>query len=222
MLETVDEAPDAEQAQQAKPRRSVSVRRGGRPTRTIFNIRAQQRQRDLLIRVRDQDGSYLAGACFGLIPNGETAPSAEVRDNRGDDENSADGRILLTSIRAGRYTLTQTTAPTGYSTAADQSVRIAAGSVREVAVTNQAEPERTATSTSRRLTARGTRCLGPATRSCEATRRSKPATMMTTESPGSPVFHPAATSCARSSHQRVATPQRAPRPRVSTPVSRRR
>ena len=146
VLETVDEAPDAEQAQQAKPRRSVSVRRGGRPTRTIFNIRAQQRQRgDLLIRVRDQDGSYLAGACFGLIPNGETAPSAEVCDNRGDDENSADGRILLTSIRAGRYTLTQTTAPTGYSTAADQSVRIAAGSVREVAVTNQAEPERTAT-----------------------------------------------------------------------------
>ncbi len=146
VLETAVEAPDAEQAQQAKPRRSVSVRRGGRPTRTIFNIRAQQRQRgDLLIRVRDQDGSYLAGACFGLIPNGETAPSAEVCDNRGDDENSADGRILLTSIRAGRYTLTQTTAPTGYSTAADQSVRIAAGSVREVAVTNQAEPERTAT-----------------------------------------------------------------------------
>ena len=145
VLETVVEAPDVEQAQQAKPRRSVSVRRGGRPTRTIFNIRAQQRQRgDLLIRVRDQDGSYLAGACFGLIPNGETAPSAEVCDNRGDDENSADGRILLTGIRAGRYTLTQTTAPTGYSTAADQSVRIAAGSVREVAVTNQAEPERTA------------------------------------------------------------------------------
>ena len=123
------------------------MRRGGRPTRTIFNIRAQQRQRgDLLIRVRDQDGTYLTGACFGLIPNGETAPSAEVCDNRGGDENSADGRILLTGIRAGRYTLTQTTAPSGYSTATDQSVRIAAGSVREVAVTNQPEPERTATS----------------------------------------------------------------------------
>ncbi len=146
VLETAVEDADVEQAQQAKPRRSVSVRRGGRPTRTIFNIRAQQRQRgDLLIRVRDQDGSYLTGACFGLIPNGETAPSAEVCDNRGDDENSADGRILLTGIRAGRYTLTQTTAPSGYSTAADQSVRIAAGSVREVAVTNQPEPERTAT-----------------------------------------------------------------------------
>ena len=129
-------------------------------------------------------------------------------DNRGDDENSADGRILLTSIRAGRYTLTQTTAPTGYSTAADQSVRIAAGSVREVAVTNQAEPERTANLDVETTDGEGTRCLGPATRSCEATRRSKPATTMTTESPGSPVFHPAATSCARSSHQRVATPQR--------------
>ena len=80
-----------------------------------------------------------------MIPNGETAPSTEVCDNRRGDENSADGRILLTGIRAGRYTLTQTTAPAGYSTAADQSVRIAAGSVREVAVTNQPEPERTAT-----------------------------------------------------------------------------
>jgi uncharacterized surface anchored protein len=145
VLETTIEVPDAEQAQQAKPRRSVSVRRGGRPTRTIFNLRAQQRQRgDLLIRVRDEDGSYLADACFGLTLDGETAPSAEVCDNRGGDENSADGRILLTSVRAGRYTLTQTTAPTGYATAADQSVRIAAGSVREVAITNQAEPERTA------------------------------------------------------------------------------
>ena len=146
VLETDVADADVEQAQQAKQRRSVSVRRGGRPTRAIFNIRAQQRQRgDLLIRVRDQDGSYLTGACFGLIPDGETAPSAEVCDNRGDDENSADGRILLTGIRAGRYTLTQTTAPSGYSTAADQSVRIAAGSVREVAVTNQPEPEQTAT-----------------------------------------------------------------------------
>jgi hypothetical protein len=146
VLETTVEAADVEQAQQAKPRRSVSVRRGGRPTRTIFNIRAQRRQRgDLLIRVRDQDGDYLAGACFGLIPNGETAPSNEVCDNQSGDENSADGRILITGIRAGRYTLTQTTAPTGYSTAADQSVRIAAGSVREVAVSNQAVPEQTAT-----------------------------------------------------------------------------
>ncbi|MDF3040875.1 MAG: LPXTG-motif cell wall anchor domain protein, partial [Thermomicrobiales bacterium] len=145
VLETAVDDADVEQAQQAKPRRSVSVRRGGRPTRTIFNIRAQQRQRgDLLIRVRDRDGDYLAGACFGLIPDGETAPAADMCDNRGGDENSADGRILLTGIRAGRYTLTQTTSPTGYSTAADQSVRIVAGSVREVAVANQAEPERTA------------------------------------------------------------------------------
>jgi uncharacterized surface anchored protein len=145
VLETEVAAPDVEQAQQAKPRRSVSVRRGGRPTRTIFNIRARQRLRgDLLIRVREQDGGYLAGSCFALVPNGETAPSAEVCDNRSDDENSADGRILLTDIRAGRYTLTQSTAPTGYSTAADQSVRITVGSVREVAVSNQAEPERTA------------------------------------------------------------------------------
>ena len=84
VLETAVADADVEQAQQAKPRRSVSVRRGGRPTRTIFNIRAQQQQRgDILIRVRDEDGSYLEGACFALIPDGETAPSAEVCDNRG-------------------------------------------------------------------------------------------------------------------------------------------
>ncbi|HEX2291306.1 MAG TPA: SpaA isopeptide-forming pilin-related protein, partial [Pseudonocardiaceae bacterium] len=146
VLELAVEDADVEQAQQAKPRRSVSVRRGDRPTRAIFNVRAQQRQRgDLLIRVRNQDGNYLEGACFALIPDGDTAPSAEVCDNRGEDQNSADGRILMTNNRAGRYTLTQTTAPTGYSTAADQALRIAAGSVREVAVTNEPEPERTAT-----------------------------------------------------------------------------
>ncbi len=146
ILETTVDDPDVEEAQQAKPRRSVSVRRGGRPTRAIFNVRAQQRQRgDLLIRVRDEDGSYLAGACFRLTGEGETAPLDEVCDNQGGDENTADGRILLTDIRAGRYTLTQSTAPNGYTLAADQSFRIAAGSVREVAVTNQAVPEQTAT-----------------------------------------------------------------------------
>ena len=161
VLETVDEAPDAEQAQQAKPRRSVSVRRGGRPTRTIFNIRAQQRQRgDLLIRVRDQDGSYLEGACFGLIPNGETAPSAEVCDNRGDDENSADGRILLASIRAGRYTLTRRPLPP-----VTRQPRISRSASRRAPCARSRSPTRPnrsapQTSTSRRLTARGTRCPG--------------------------------------------------------------
>ena len=37
--------PDVEQAQQARPRRSVSVRRGDRPTRAEFSVRAQQNQR---------------------------------------------------------------------------------------------------------------------------------------------------------------------------------
>ena len=161
VLETTVDDPEAEEAQQAKPHRSVSVRRGGRETRTIFNVRAQQRQRgDLLIRVRDQDGSYLAGACFGLIENGATAPSAEVCDNGGGDENTADGRILLTGIRSGRYTLTQSAAPSGYSPAADQSVRIAAGSVREVAFTNQAVPEQTATLDVETVDSEGTLLLG--------------------------------------------------------------
>ena len=140
------EEPGVEEAQQAKQHRSVSVRRGNRPTRVRFDVRAQQNRRgDLLIRVRDQDGTYLAGACFGLIANGETSPSTEVCDNRKGDQNSSDGRILITGLRPGRYTLTETTAPDGYTAAADQSVRVDGGGVREVAVTNRLARAQTAT-----------------------------------------------------------------------------
>ncbi|MFN8589922.1 MAG: SpaA isopeptide-forming pilin-related protein [Thermomicrobiales bacterium] len=148
---TLDITPDSGAVaveQSARQRRSVSVRRGDRPTRVNFNIRAQQNQRgDLLVRVRDEDGNYLAGACVGLIPDGETQPSIEVCDNRRDDQNSSDGRILITGLRDGRYTLTQTEAPDGFTAAPDQSVRITSGQVREVSLTNRAERERTATLT---------------------------------------------------------------------------
>lgn len=145
-LETAEAEPDAELAQQVKQRRSVSIRRGERPTRANFNVRAQQNRRgDLLIRVRDRDGNYLGGACFGLIADGETSPSQEVCDNRNGDQNSSQGRILITGLRPGRYTLTQTEAPNGYQPAADQSVRVQSGSVREVAVTNQFAREQPAT-----------------------------------------------------------------------------
>jgi hypothetical protein len=138
--------PDVTLEQQTPQRRSVSVRRGNRPTRAAFTIRAQQNRRgSLLIRVRDQDGDYLGGACFALTPDGENQPAAEVCDNRQDDENTSDGRILINRLRAGRYTLTQTTAPDGYTAAGDQQVRVAAGDVREVTVTNEIERERTAT-----------------------------------------------------------------------------
>ena len=145
ILEISPDTADVELQQAARQRRSVSVRRGDRPTRVRFDVRAQQNQRgSLLIRVRDVDGDYLAGACFALISEGETNPAAEVCDNRRSDENSSDGRILLSGFRAGRYTLTQTTAPDGFTAAADQVVRVPAGDVREVAVTNRAQPERTA------------------------------------------------------------------------------
>jgi len=146
MLETTADAPDVELGQEARQRRSVSVRRGDRPTRAEFRLRARQNLRgDLLIRVRDQDGDYLAGACFGLIETGATEPNEEVCDNENGDENTSAGRILITEIRAGRYTLTETTPPDGYLPAPDQSVRVAAGDVREVAVINQSVPELTAT-----------------------------------------------------------------------------
>ena len=146
VLETAPESEDVALEQRVKPRRSVSVRRGERPTRTLFRVRAQQNQRgDLLIRVRDRDGDYLAGACFGLIPEGENRPAEEVCDNRAGDENSSDGRILITNVRSGRYTLTQLEAPNGYAVANDESVRIAAGDVREVTITNRPEQERMAT-----------------------------------------------------------------------------
>jgi uncharacterized surface anchored protein len=138
--------PGVEEAQQTRQHRSVSVRRGDHPTRARFNVHAQQNRRgDLLIRVRDQDGNYLAGACFALTGDGDTAPSTEVCDNRNDDQNSSDGRILISGLRAGRYTLSETTAPNGYAATADQSVRIDGGDVQEVAITNQAQRQRSAT-----------------------------------------------------------------------------
>lgn len=141
---SADEA-DVELVQQAETRRSVTVGRGNRPTRAQFRVRAQQNRRgDLLIRVRDEDGRYLAGACFALTPNGNANPTVEVCDNDNQDQNSSNGRILLTRLRTGRYTLTQTSAPPGYQTAPNQNVRIRGGSVTEVAVTNQAVQEQSA------------------------------------------------------------------------------
>src|SRR5262249_23613701 len=102
---------------------------------------------DLLIRVRDQDGNDLAGACFGLVPEGDNKPSVEVCDNRSKDNNSSAGRILISDVKAGSYTLTQTQTPDGYTAASDQSVRIASGGVRQSSVTNQAERDQTASLT---------------------------------------------------------------------------
>ncbi len=145
VLQTSADEADAELAQQADTRRSVTVGRGNRPTRAQFRVRAQQNRRgDLLIRVRDQDGRYLADACFALTPNGDANPAAEVCDNDNGDQNSSNGRILLTGLRTGRYTLTQTSAPNGYQTAPSQDVRIQGGAVAEVAVTNQAVQDQSA------------------------------------------------------------------------------
>jgi hypothetical protein len=110
-----------------------------------FDVRGQRTQRgDLLIRVQDPDGVYLAGACFVLTPEGENSPSVEVCDNARGDENTAVGRILLTRLRAGRYTLAETTTPAGFVAAAEQTMRVPAGDVREVAVINDPQRERTA------------------------------------------------------------------------------
>jgi uncharacterized surface anchored protein len=145
VLQTSAEEPDAELAQKADTRRSVTVRQGNRPTKAQFRVRAQQNRRgDLLIRVRDEDGRYLAGACFALTPNGDANPAVEVCDNDNQDQNSSSGRILLTGLRTGRYTLTQSSAPNGYQIATTQDVRIQGGSVTEVAVTNQAVKEQSA------------------------------------------------------------------------------
>ena len=127
-------SPDAEQAQQAEAAaiRVSAPRR--RPTRTIFNIRAQHGSGVISSSGSATRMAAIWGRLLRVDPEWRNrAVRRRCRQPRR-RENSADGRILLASIRAGRYTLTQTTAPTGYSTAADQSVRIAAGSVREVAV----------------------------------------------------------------------------------------
>ena len=195
--------PDVEQAQQAKPRRSVSVRRGGRPTRTIFNIRAQQRQRgDLLIRVRDQDGSYLAGACFGLIPNGETAPSDRgLRQPRRRREQRR--RPHPPHRHPGRPLHADPDRPPPTATPPPRTSRSASRRAPCARWRSPTRPNRSAPrpSTSRRLTARGTALPGRLLRDhARATRRSKPAT--TRRRRHHPVRRyslPAATSCARPS-----------------------
>ncbi|MEZ4561361.1 MAG: SpaA isopeptide-forming pilin-related protein [Thermomicrobiales bacterium] len=161
VLQTSADEPAVEQAQRADTRRSVTVGRGNRPTRAQFRVRAQQNRRgDLLIRVRDQDGRYLANACFALTPNGDANPVAEVCDNGNGDQNSNNGRILLTGLRTGRYTLTQTSAPTGYQTAGNQNVRIQGGSVTEITVTNQAVQDQSASIEVRTVDANGDLLFG--------------------------------------------------------------
>lgn len=155
VLQSADD-PDVEQAQQVKQRRSVSVRRGDRPTRARFDVRAQQNRRgDMLIRVRDQDGAYLGGACFSLTPEGANNADVEVCDNQDGDRNSSAGRILITGLRPGRFTLAQTVAPDGFTAAAEQNVRVQAGAVQQIAVVNVLEPQATASLTIETVNANG-------------------------------------------------------------------
>ena len=48
VLQASPETPAVEAEQQTRPRRSVSVRRGDRPTRVRFSLRAQQNQRHVV------------------------------------------------------------------------------------------------------------------------------------------------------------------------------
>ena len=123
--------------QQVGQRRSVTVRPGEQPTDVIFNVTELG---SLLIQVRDQRGTALAGTCFGsLTAEDQNGQPLSFCDDDANDQNTAKGRILITAIAAGRYTLAQTVAPSGFQPEAEQTVLITAGTVREIAITNRAE-----------------------------------------------------------------------------------
>ena len=114
----------------------MTVRPGEQPTDVVFNVTELG---SLLIQVRDQQGTALAGACFSLTAEDQNGQPLSFCDDDENDQNTATGRILITGIAAGRYTLAQTVAPSGFQPEAEQTVLITAGTVREIAITNRAE-----------------------------------------------------------------------------------
>lgn len=85
----------------------------------------------LEIHKQDQDGNALFGATFVINPDPTSEPPGTgeltVVDNGVNDENAADGVLLITSCNYDpdiEYTVTETIAPPGYTPAAPQTVKI--------------------------------------------------------------------------------------------------
>ncbi|HRA48404.1 MAG TPA: SpaA isopeptide-forming pilin-related protein, partial [Thermomicrobiales bacterium] len=90
----------------------------------------------LLIRKLDANRDSLAGSCFALL-DADGNQVIEVCDNDDNDTDSRDGRITIADITPGNYTLTETTAPDGYTPGDDQSITITAGETTRINIINQ-------------------------------------------------------------------------------------
>ncbi len=83
----------------------------------------------LEILKKDQSGNALVGATFVISPNPHnwTAPDLTVVDNGINDNNSADGVLLVQQCNVSpvqEYTVTETVAPAGYTLAPSQTTII--------------------------------------------------------------------------------------------------
>ncbi len=87
----------------------------------------------LKILKQDQNGNALVGATFVISPNPHnwTAPDLTVVDNGINDNDTADGVLLITGCNidsSQEYTVTETVAPPGYTPAPPQTTIIGHGS----------------------------------------------------------------------------------------------
>jgi hypothetical protein len=84
---------------------------------------------------KDDADNRLAGAVFTLYedaaPVGGTAPGAEDTDSAGTCTTAANGECTISGVFQGDYWLVETTTPSGYETAAPQTVVVVADSVVE-------------------------------------------------------------------------------------------
>ena len=87
----------------------------------------------VLVRKVDGSGERIEGACFALDGAQTYGP---VCDNQEGDADDATGRILIENVLAGDYTLTEATAPSGFSPAEGQPISVVAGETARVTVEN--------------------------------------------------------------------------------------
>ncbi|MEZ4495511.1 MAG: SpaA isopeptide-forming pilin-related protein [Thermomicrobiales bacterium] len=106
---------------------------------------------DLTIVKTDDEHTLLGGACFAATTGGTTTT---ICDNDVNDGNSTEGIILFQSLANGGYTVSETTTPPGYLTAADQNVTMS-GSSELLTFVNEPEPNPTGTLTVRKLDGEG-------------------------------------------------------------------
>lgn len=83
----------------------------------------------------------LSNACYQLTGETTFGPFCDGDDTR------VDGKVSFVNVPAGDYTLTQTTAPTGYTAMEDQIITIAAGQYLQITVKTGKIPAPTETGT---------------------------------------------------------------------------